>query len=81
VELTGDSADQEAWQFEARMRVVSGLGIPYGREPIDFIVAGSRAQCEAARRALRSKPHAFYAEETPPTSPCKEPLYFKRAVP
>ena len=80
VVLTADSADQEAWRFEARIRVVSNVGIPYGREPRDFIVAGTREQCETARRAMRSKPHAFYAEETPPTEPCKGPLYFKSEV-
>ena len=78
VVLTSDPADQEAWQFEARVRVVSGLGIPYGREPRDFLVAGTQEQCEATRRAMRSKPHTFYAEETPPTEPCKGPLHFKR---
>ena len=77
VVLTGDPADREAWQFEARIRVVSNVGIPYGREPRDFIVAGTQEQCEAARLAMRSKPHAFYAEETPPTSECKGPLFFR----
>ncbi len=76
-QLTGDPADQEAWLFEARIRVVSNIGIPYGREPQDFIVVGTREKCEATRLAIRSKPHAFYAEETPPTEPCKGPLYFK----
>jgi len=78
VALTGQPTDQEAWQFEARIRVVSGLGISYGREPQDFIVAGAREHCETVRLAFRSKPHAFYAEETPPTEPCKGPLYFRR---
>ena len=62
----------------ARLRVVSGLGISYGRSPEDFIVAGTQEHCERVRAAFRSKPHAFYAEETPPTDPCKGPLYFKR---
>jgi hypothetical protein len=29
-------ADQEAWQFEARIRMVSNIGIPHGRELRDF---------------------------------------------
>jgi len=80
VTLTGDPHDEEAWQFEARIRVVSNIGVPYGREPVDYIVAGSREHCETARLALRSKPHTFYSQETPPTDPCKGPLYFKHTT-
>lgn len=75
--LTGTRTDEEAWLFEARLRVVSNLRISYGRSPEDFIVAGTQEHCERVRGAFRSKPHAFYAEETPPTEPCKGPLYFK----
>jgi hypothetical protein len=76
--LTGERTDEEAWHFEARLRVVSGLGISYGRSPTDFIVAGPQEHCERVRAAFRSKPHIFYAEETPPTEPCRGPLYFKQ---
>jgi len=76
--LTGERTDEEAWHFEARLRVVSSVGIPYGRSPQDFIVAGPQEHCERVRATFRSKPHAFYAEETPPTEPCKGPLYFKQ---
>lgn len=80
VMLTGERTDEEAWLFEARLRVVSNLGISYGRAPQDFIVAGTQEHCERVRGAFRHKPHAFYAEETPPTEPCQGPLYFKRGA-
>jgi hypothetical protein len=76
VVLTGDAADKEAWMFEARLRVVVKF-IPFGREPVDHIVVGTREQCEATRAAFRSRPHLAYGEETPPTEPCKGPLYFR----
>jgi hypothetical protein len=81
VVLTGDPTDEKAWHFEARVRVLSTIGVPYGRERVDYLVAGFRAHCETARGALRSKPHAFYSQETPPTEPCKGPLYFRREGP
>jgi len=74
---TGDAADNEAWMFEARLRVVVNF-IPFGREPVDHIVVGTREQCEATRAAFRSRPHVAYGEETPPTEPCKGPLYFRK---
>ncbi len=77
--LTGDRADEEAWLFEARLRVVSGLGIPYGREPVDYLVVGSHSHCEQVRAAMRARPHILYDEETPPSEPCTGPFYFRRA--
>jgi len=76
--LTGKADDEEAWMFEARIRMVSNIGVPYGREPRDYFVVGDRDHCDVVRGALRSKPHAFYAQETPPTDPCHGPFYFKR---
>jgi hypothetical protein len=69
VVLTGQPTDPEARQFEARIGVVSGIGISYGREPQDVIIAGTRNHCESVRLAFRSKPHAFYAEEAPADRP------------
>lgn len=74
--LTDSPADGEAWLFEARLRAVVN-GIPFGREPVDYFVAGTREQCEAARQAFRHRPHPFFGQETPPTEACKGPFYFK----
>ena len=79
--ITDNPSDEEAWMFEARLRVISRSGIPYGRAPQDFLVVGTRARCEGIRTALRSKPHPFYAQETPPTDPCQGPYYFRRQRP
>jgi hypothetical protein len=76
--LTGERTYEEAWLFEGP--AAGGL---WGRNllrPVTdhFIVAGTQEHCERVRAAFRHKPHAFYAEETPPTEPWKGPLYFKQ---
>jgi hypothetical protein len=78
VELVTAPADGEAWLFETRQRVVSGLGIPFGREPVDRLVVGPQAKCEWTRATLRVKPHLFYSAEKPPTEACKGPFFFRR---
>ncbi len=67
VAVTNSPADEEFWQFEARLKGRALIGIPYGREPRDFNVIGSQETCEAVRR-----------QATDPTEPCKGPFYFKR---
>jgi hypothetical protein len=64
---TSNPADEEFWQFEARVQVRSPAGIQYGRMPQDFNVIGSRERCESVRATV-----------TDPTEPCKGPFYFKR---
>jgi hypothetical protein len=65
--VTNNPADEEFWQFEARVMVRALVGIPYGRMPQDFNVIGSKERCESARATV-----------TDPTDPCKGPFYFKR---
>ena len=65
--VTNNPADEEFWQFEARVQVRSLVGIPYGRVPTDFNVIGPKERCESARAAV-----------TDPTEPCKGPFYFQR---
>ena len=67
VVVTNNPADEEFWQFEARVKVRALIGIPYGREPRDYNVIGAQDTCEAVR-----------ARVTDPTEPCKGPFYFKR---
>lgn len=67
VTVTNNPADEEFWQFEARVKVRSLVGIPYGRMPADYNVIGSRERCEALRATV-----------TDPTEPCKGPFYFRR---
>jgi hypothetical protein len=65
--VTNKPTDEEFWQFEARVKVQSWTGIPYGRMPKDYNVIGPREQCEAVRASVRA-----------PTEPCKGPFYFRR---
>jgi len=65
--VSNDPADEEFWQFEARVMVRSLVGIPYGRMPQDFNVIGSRETCEAVRARVKD-----------PTEACKGPFYFRR---
>ncbi len=69
VQITTDPADEEFWQFEARVRVRALVGIPYGRMPRDFNVIGTQGQCESVRATV---------EQDTPTEPCKGPFYFRR---
>src|SRR5512145_66424 len=50
VRLTSNPADEEAWKYEARVKIRGGFDIPYGRIAVDRIVVGSREQCEQARQ-------------------------------
>jgi len=70
VEFTTSPQDREAWQFEIRVKVRALIGIPYGRQPSDVIVVGSRTRCEEVRGAM-----AKVAGD--PTEPCEGPLYFR----
>ena len=65
--VTNNSSDEQFWQFEARVKVRSLFGIPYGRMPRDFNVIGTQEQCEAVRDRVRE-----------PTEPCKGPFFFRR---
>ena len=65
--VTNNPADEEFWQFEARVMVRAVVGIPYGRMPQDFNVIGPKERCETARASV-----------TDPTEPRKGPFYFKR---
>jgi len=69
VTITNNPADEEFWQFEARVKVRALVGIPYGRMPQDYNVIGPRRLCEAVRATV--KPDI-------PTEPCKGPFYFRR---
>jgi hypothetical protein len=66
-QVTNDPADEEFWQFEARVMVRALIGIPYGRMPQDFNVIGTKARCETVRAGVND-----------PTEPCQGPYYFRR---
>jgi hypothetical protein len=70
VTVTNKPADEEFWQFEARIKVRALVGIPYGRMPQDFNVIGKRDRCEAVR--------AIVTQAGTPTEECKGPFYFRR---
>ena len=70
VRLTDNPGDEEAWRFEARLKVRAFFGIPYGRHPSDQYVVGSRVGCEEVRSR-------FVATGTP-TQPCEGPVHFRR---
>lgn len=70
VRLTDNPGDEEAWRFEARLKVRAFIGIPYGRHPSDQYVVGSRVGCEEVRSR-------FVATGTP-TKPCEGPVHFRR---
>jgi hypothetical protein len=70
VPITIQSTGEEAYRFELRVKVRSGVGIPYGRMPVDVVVAGSRERCEALRQAVGAK--------GTPTEPCQGPVFFRR---
>lgn len=67
----------EAWMFEARLPVRMD-GIPFGRAPSDFVVIGTRDQCEAIRLSSQTRANWKRTLEPVPTEPCKGPLYLKR---
>jgi len=71
--VTENPSDEEFWQFEARVKVRALIGIPYGRMPQDFAIAGTQQQCEEFRQGV--------GREGTPTEPCVGPHYFKRLDP
>ena len=71
IEITGNPADIEAWQFEQRVRVRGPFRIPMGRLPVDTGVVGSRDECERVRAQV------IKAAEDRPTEPCEGPVWFR----
>lgn len=49
IRVTENPSDEEFWQFEARVIVRSGFGIPYGRWSADYLIVGPERQCEDIR--------------------------------
>jgi hypothetical protein len=72
VEFTTNAQDREAWQFERRVQMRSVIGIPYGRQPVDVIVVGSKTRCEDIRLWVQN-------QTKDPTEPCEGPLYCRLA--
>jgi hypothetical protein len=68
--VTNDPHDEEFWQFEARISVYANVGIPYGRQPRDYNVIGSRDRCEDER--------VHWIARSIPTEPCRGPFFFRR---
>jgi hypothetical protein len=68
--VTNDPHDEEFWQFEARLKIRSVSGIPYGREPRDYNVIGSRDRCEDER--------VHWIARSIPTELCRGPFFFRR---
>ena len=77
VVLTGNPTDEEAWMFEARIKVYWS-GIPVGREPQDYLVAGTREHCEAIRTSTFASTLWSTQREVPPTDQCKGPFYYRK---
>lgn len=49
--VTGNPADEEAWMFEMRVKEYV-YGMPAGRRPVDYVIAGTRETCEAVRASM-----------------------------
>jgi len=79
--VTDNPADEQAWMFEIRVKNY-GAGIPVGRQPIDYVLAGTRETCEAVRASMTERTYDIYGPKRPAvTEPCKGPVYFKREAP
>jgi len=65
------------------MRVKNYLwGIPIGRQPVDYVLAGTRETCEAVRTSMTERTYAGFGPKEPAvTDPCKGPVYFRRETP
>ena len=68
--MTNNPADEEFWQFEARIKVRALVGIPYGRMPQDYNIIGTQDRCGRIRAAV--------AQSGTPAEACKGPFYFRR---
>lgn len=68
--------------FEVRVKNYVA-GIPIGREPVDYFIAGTREQCEAVRASMVGNTYIVWGPKQPAvTEPCKgPPPYFRRESP
>jgi len=76
--VTDNPADEQAWMFEYRVKNYL-WGIPIGRQPLDYVLAGARETCEAVRASMTEGTYMSFGKRQPAvTEPCKGPLYFRR---
>jgi hypothetical protein len=76
--VTDNPADEQAWMFEYRVKNYL-WGIPIGRQPLDYVLAGARETCEAVRASMTEGTYmSFGKRQRAVTEPCKGPLYFRR---
>src|SRR5262249_29780515 len=79
--VTGNPADEQAWMFENRIKNYL-WGIPIGRLPIDYVLAGTHETCEAVRARTTEGTYMNFGKRRPAvTEPCKGPFYFRREAP
>lgn len=79
--VTENPADEQAWMFEMRVKEYV-YGMPAGRRPVDYVLAGTRETCEAVRASMTERTYMQFGPTQPAvTEPCKGPVYFRREAP